>query len=125
MDTEITADVEMQDNEDELKKAIAMSLVDNAEEEKQAENDDDEPLGAPSTVRIKTYDITYDLLLFFKDEILTCAESYDVLKADLVVYLFTRLIRNYGKVRSSISSEKYDLLISDCIIDLLRKVILE
>ena len=71
------------------------------------------------TSHIKAYDITLDLLELFKDEIVAHAQNNDVLEVDLIIYLFTRCIKIYGKYRNELNHEYFDQRISDYLIEIM------
>lgn len=123
--TFIPIDVEMQEeegkqDEEELKRAIEMSLEDN----KQSDNKPDAVMAPQhSNSEIQIFDFTIDLIRYFKGEIIKNANKDSILEADIAVYLLCRTIKVYGKYRSSLNSDHFDTVICDNLIEIVENAI--
>lgn len=103
-------------DEDELRKAIEMSL--------QKESKEDVTMVPQNqNVEIRAFDVTLDLIKYFKNEIVRNCRKDDVLNADLMVYLLCKSIKVYGKYRTSLSNEAFDQIICDYLIEIIDSCI--
>lgn len=106
-----SVDVEMQDEEEELKRAISLSLKENKESHVHESNL--AQIHADKVFISETVDFTRQFVKFAKDEILENARNNSITRADLCVYLLTRIIKIYGIHRTSLQYEDYDRDIND------------
>lgn len=112
--------MEAEESDDELKKAIEMSL----EEKKSPEVKQDVVMRKEGPPNVVTHvDMSLDLIEYFKDQIIEHALKEDVLSADLIIYLMTKCIKIYGKFRSGLTNDTYDQRINDCLIEIIDKTI--
>lgn len=112
--------MEAEDSDNELKKAIEMSL----EEKKSPELKQDVVMSKEGAPNVVTHvDMSLDLIEYFKDEIIDHAKKEDILNTDLIIYLLTKCIKIYGRFRSGLANDTYDQRINDCLIEIIDKTI--
>ena len=123
MQKDESGDVDMQneDDEKELEKAIEMSL----EESKVEQDVPMQSLNSPLTVTIGDQNLLIELLKYVKQQILEISAKNSLNQLDVISYLFTKLVKLYNRFRSSLPHEEYDIEVNDLIIEIIHGVIVK